>query len=147
VYKTTFYVVLVIALVTALYMGAYDFNHSVFEIVSTYLKTKNHTADSFVLIELRIPRILMAVLTGAALAVTGTSLQGLFKNSLALFDLIGITSGAVLFTDLTIVFCSAVMQLLTPYIRYTLLSIIAYIGALLTMWLVYKIATSNGRTH
>lgn len=55
VYKTTFYVVLVIALVTALYMGAYDFNHSVFEIVSTYLKTKNHTAICLYLLNCAFP--------------------------------------------------------------------------------------------
>ena len=109
VYKVSFFIVLLVALVTALYLGAYDFNHSVFEIVSTYFNTNTHTADSFVLIELRIPRILMAILTGAALAISGTSLQGLFKNPLASPDLIGITSGAVLFAALTIVFGSAVM--------------------------------------
>ncbi len=147
VYKLTFFIVLLVALVTALYLGAYDFNHSVFEIVSTYFKTKTHTADSFVLIELRIPRILMAILTGAALYITGTSLQGLFKNPLASPDLIGITSGAVLFAALTIVFGSAVIHFLPPFLSYTLLSIMAFLGALLTMWFVYKMATSNGKTH
>ena len=147
VYKVAFFIVLLVALVTALYLGAYDFNQSVFEIVSTYFNTKTHTADSFVLIELRIPRILMAILTGAALAISGTSLQGLFKNPLASPDLIGITSGAVLFAALTIVFGSAVMHLLPAFFRYVLLSVMAFIGALLTMWFVYKMATSNGKTH
>lgn len=147
VYKISFFVVLIIAFVTALYLGAYDFNQSVYEIISTYLKTKTHTADSFVLIELRIPRILMAILTGSALAISGTSLQGLFKNPLASPDLIGITSGAVLFAALTIVFGSTIMHLLPPFFRYTLLSIMAFLGALLTMLFVYKMATSNGKTH
>ena len=147
VYKVAFFIVLLVALVTALYLGAYDFNQSVFEIVSTYFNTNTHTADSFVLIELRIPRILMAILTGAALAISGTSLQGLFKNPLASPDLIGITSGAVLFAALTIVFGSAVMHLLPAFFRYVLLSVMAFIGALLTMWFVYKMATSNGKTH
>ncbi len=48
VYKVSFFIILLVALVTALYLGAYDFNHSVFEIVSTYFKTQTHTADSFV---------------------------------------------------------------------------------------------------
>lgn len=147
VYKVSFFIVLLVALVTALYLGAYDFKYSVFEIVSTYFNTKTHSADSFVLIELRIPRILMAILTGAALSICGTSLQGLFKNPLASPDLIGITSGAVLFAALTIVFGSSVMHLLPPIFRYLLLSIMAFIGALLTMWFVYKMATSNGKTH
>ncbi len=89
----------------------------------------------------------MAILTGAALSICGTSLQGLFKNPLASPDLIGITSGAVLFAALTIVFGSSVMHLLPPFLRYVLLSIMAFIGALLTMWFVYKMATSNGKTH
>src|SRR5690554_3563593 len=147
VYKAAFYLILIDALITALYLGAYDFNDSIYEIVSTYLKTGTHTPDSFVLIELRIPRILMAILTGAALAICGTSLQGLFKNPLASPDLIGITSGAVLFAALTIVFGSTIMHLLPPFFRYALLSIMAFIGALLTMVFVYKMATSNGKTH
>ncbi|MBA5793752.1 iron ABC transporter permease [Flavobacterium sp. xlx-214] len=147
VYKLAFFVLLTVAFVTALYLGAYDFNQSMVEIISTYLKTKTHTADSFVLIELRIPRILMAILTGAALAISGTSLQGLFKNPLASPDLIGITSGAVLFAALTIVFGSTVMHLLPAFFRYVLLSIMAFVGALTTMWFVYKMATSNGKTH
>ncbi|WCM41973.1 iron ABC transporter permease [Flavobacterium sp. CBA20B-1] len=147
VYKRLFYIVLLVALVTALYLGAYDFNTSITEIISTYFSTRTHTPDSFVLIELRIPRILMAILTGAALAISGTSLQGLFKNPLASPDLIGITSGAVLFAALTIVFGSAIMPLLPAFFRYILLSIMAFIGALLTMWFVYKMATSNGKTH
>lgn len=147
VYKAAFYLILIGALITALYLGAYDFKDSIYEIVSTYLKTGTHTPDSFVLIELRIPRILMAILTGAALAICGTSLQGLFKNPLASPDLIGITSGAVLFAALTIVFGSTIMHLLPPFFRYALLSIMAFIGALLTMIFVYKMATSNGKTH
>ena len=147
VYKGLFFTVLLVALVTALYLGAYDFNQSVLEIVGTYFKTNAHTPDSFVLIELRVPRILMAILTGAGLAISGTSLQGLFKNPLASPDLIGITSGAVLFAALTIVFGSAVMPMLPPFFRYVLLSIMAFVGALLTMWFVYKMATSNGKTH
>lgn len=147
VYKLTFFIILFVALVTALYLGAYDFNYSVFEIASTYFKTQTYTADSYVLIELRIPRILMAMLTGAALSITGTSLQGLFKNPLASPDLIGITSGSVLFAALTIVFGASIMHFLPPFFSYILLSIMAFIGALLTMWFVYRMATTNGKTH
>src|SRR5690606_19912134 len=104
VYKLTCFIVLLVALVTALYFGAYDFNHSVFEIVSTYFKTVTHSVDSFVLIVLRILRILMAIFTGAALSSTGTSLKGLFKCPLASPDLVGVSPGAVLFTAYTFVF-------------------------------------------
>ncbi|MGA3855001.1 iron chelate uptake ABC transporter family permease subunit, partial [Bacillus pumilus] len=50
--------------------------------------------NTFVLKTLRIPRTLLAVLVGAALAVSGLILQGLIRNPRALPDIIGITSGA-----------------------------------------------------
>lgn len=47
-----------------------------------------------ILVEIRLPRILMALLVGAALGVAGLILQGLVRNPLASPDVIGITSGA-----------------------------------------------------
>lgn len=147
VYKRLFYFILLVTLVAALYLGAYDFKGTIYHNLSTYLTANTHTPDTYVLIELRIPRILMAILSGVALAISGTSLQGLFKNPLASPDLIGITSGAVLFAALTIVFGSTLMFLLPSFLKYALLSIMAFLGALLTMLFVYKMATANGKTH
>lgn len=147
VYKYGFLGLLVIAIISALYFGAYDFSDSVPAILSTYFQTQEHSSDSYVLIELRIPRILMAILTGAGLAICGTSLQGLFKNPLASPDLIGITSGAVLFAAVTIVLGSAFMHHLPPFFRYALLSIMAFVGSLLTMIFIYRMATTNGKTN
>ena len=81
-------------------MGVYIFEkHSFIEIIQGIIAKDNSISDSdrFVLINLRLPRIVMAVLIGSALAVSGTCLQGMFKNPLATPDLIGITSGASLF--------------------------------------------------
>jgi len=49
-----------------------------------------------VLLELRIPRVLLAAFVGAALGVAGASLQGLFRNPLAEPQLIGVSAGAAL---------------------------------------------------
>lgn len=51
---------------------------------------------AFIIWELRLPRIMLAVLVGAALAVAGVILQGIVRNPLASPDVIGITSGAAL---------------------------------------------------
>nr|WP_297309061.1 iron ABC transporter permease [uncultured Flavobacterium sp.] len=147
IYKYAFLGLLVIAIISALYLGAYDFTEILPKIISTYLQTNEHSSDSYVLIELRIPRILMAIFTGAGLAICGTSLQGLFKNPLASPDLVGITSGAVLFAAITIVLGSTFMHLLPSFFRYAILSIMAFIGSLLTMIFVYRMATANGKTH
>lgn len=47
-----------------------------------------------ILLEIRLPRILMAILAGGALGLAGLLLQGLVQNPLASPDVVGITSGA-----------------------------------------------------
>src|SRR6478736_1571432 len=49
-----------------------------------------------VLWSIRLPRVILGVLVGAGLAISGASLQGLFRNPLADPTLIGISSGASL---------------------------------------------------
>jgi len=52
--------------------------------------------ERMVLLELRLPRVLLAASVGAALAMAGACLQGLFRNPLAEPQLIGVSSGAAL---------------------------------------------------
>ena len=49
-----------------------------------------------VLIDIRLPRVLFAVVAGAGLAVSGAAMQALFRNPLAEPGLIGITAGGAL---------------------------------------------------
>ncbi|MFL9837843.1 iron ABC transporter permease [Flavobacterium sp. ST-75] len=149
-YITSGILLLVTLAVVSLYMGVYAFEkHSVAELFSGILSGNSSISqsDRFVLLNLRLPRITMAVLIGSALAVSGTCLQGMFKNPLATPDLIGITSGASLFAALTIVLGSSFKQYIPEVFHFSLLSIMAFIGALLTMILVYRISTSNGKTN
>lgn len=149
-YITSGILLLVTLAVVSLYMGVYAFEkHSVAELFSGILSGHSSISqsDRFVLLNLRLPRITMAVLIGSALAVSGTCLQGMFKNPLATPDLIGITSGASLFAALTIVLGSSFKQYIPEVFHFSLLSIMAFIGALITMILVYRISTSNGKTN
>lgn len=59
--------------------------------------------DRIVLLRIRGPRVVMSGLTGAALAVAGAVMQGLFRNPLADPGLIGVSSGAALATACMIV--------------------------------------------
>lgn len=136
--------------VVSLYMGVYVFEkHSFYNIFRSII-IKDGTinpADEFVLMQLRLPRIVMAILIGSALAVSGTSLQGMFRNPLATPDLIGITAGASLFAAITIVLGSYIRPYIPEFLHYSLLSIMAFIGSLVTMITVYRISTQNGRTN
>ena len=51
---------------------------------------------SAVLVEIRLPRVVSALLIGASLAVSGAAMQGLFRNPLADPGLIGVSAGAAL---------------------------------------------------
>ena len=54
-------------------------------------------SQAHVLLAIRLPRVLMGALIGAALATAGAALQGLMRNPLADAGLIGVSSGAALF--------------------------------------------------
>lgn len=95
----------------------------------------NGTEDTdFVVNTLRLPRVISAILVGAALAMSGAIFQGLVRNALVSPDIIGINSGATLVATVWLVF---------GY-RYDLLAVAAFIGALITAGLIYGLAWSGG---
>lgn len=153
--KLSIYIVLSLLLlallaVVSLFMGVYVFEkHSVIEIVAGAINNDGSipNSDRFVLMDLRLPRIIMAILIGSALAVSGTCLQGMFRNPLATPDLLGITAGASLMAAITIVLGSHIRPYIPEAFHFSLLSIMAFIGALLTMILVYRMSTVDGRTN
>ncbi len=91
--------------------------------------------------QVRMPVVIGAALVGAALAVAGTLFQGMLRNPLADPYLIGTSSGAAL--GATIAF---VLPFDTVYgTFFPLTPLLAFVGALLTVLLVYAIARSDGR--
>lgn len=94
--------------------------------------------DSMIIWSLRLPRVVIAILVGSALAVAGALLQGIVRNPLTSPDIIGITGGASLGTVVFILYFSHVS------IRYMPLSAIA--GAFATAFLIYIFAYRRGIT-
>jgi iron complex transport system permease protein len=89
---------------------------------------------SFIINTLRLPRVLVAVLVGAALAVAGAILQGLTRNDLAAPDIIGINAGAGLAAvTLIVAFPSVPAAYIPPA---------AFVGALVVAVLLYVFAWS-----
>lgn len=97
-----------------------------------------------VLLQIRLPRILMAVLVGGGLGVTGAALQGLFRNPLVEPGLIGISSGGALFAVVFIVFGSSLPFL--GYFRDIGLPFFAFLGGLINTFLVYQMGSKGGKT-
>ena len=90
--------------------------------------------EATIILQIRLPRIILGVLVGAALSIAGTTMQGLFKNPMADPYIVGISSGAALGAISTIVFG------LTIFGMYTI-PLMAFIGAAAAIFLVYNIAS------
>ena len=136
--------------VVSLYTGVYVFEkHTIAETISGIFNNDGTVSDSdrFVIMDLRLPRIVMGILIGSALSVSGTCLQGMFRNPLATPDLLGITAGASLFAAITIVLGTYIKPYIPEVFHFSLLSIMAFIGALITMMLVYRMSTIDGKTN
>ncbi|AWV91080.1 iron ABC transporter [Bradymonas sediminis] len=95
---------------------------------------------------IRLPRVLLAALVGASLALAGASLQGLFRNPLADPGLIGISSGAASGAALALVAGWVLQPVLSWVPAWLLVPLAAFAGGVLATFVVYRIATFNGRT-
>ncbi|WP_291777039.1 iron ABC transporter permease [Cecembia sp.] len=97
-----------------------------------------------VLLQIRLPRLLLAMLVGGALGIAGAALQGLFRNPLVEPGLIGVSSGSALFAVIFIVFGSS-FTFLSALGKFGLVAF-AFIGGLLNTFLVYRLSSQAGKT-
>lgn len=98
--------------------------------------------QALVLLNIRLPRVLLGMLVGAGLAVSGAAMQGLFRNPLADPGLIGVSSGAALGAVTVIVLGAS----LSTALGAVLLPSAAFLGGAVATVVVYRLATSSGRT-
>src|SRR5947207_2319412 len=92
-----------------------------------------------VFFRLRLPRVLMAGMVGASLAMVGVALQALFRNPLADPFTLGVTGGASLGASVAIAFGLGLNLAGVP-----LIFIAAFGGATVSVLLVYRLARSGG---
>jgi len=100
-----------------------------------------------VLTNIRLPRVLMTLLIGAALGVSGASLQGLFRNPLVEPSLIGVSGGSAAAVVTIIVFGSAVLPALPVWLYSSVISIAAFAGGSVATFLVLRLSVSAGKTN
>ncbi len=95
--------------------------------------------DEVILMTIRLPRVLVAVLAGGGLALSGAVMQGLFRNPMADPGVVGVSAGAAL---------GSVIALYAGWAAASVLWLpaCAFAGGLLCAFLVYAIATTRGRT-
>lgn len=100
--------------------------------------------EAAVIMHIRLPRLVLGMLIGAALAVAGAALQGLFRNPLADPGLIGVSSGAALAAVAVIVL--GVPPLADGELASLALPLAAFAGGAAATVLVYKLASVGGQT-
>ncbi|MEM5985350.1 FecCD family ABC transporter permease [Corynebacterium hesseae] len=87
---------------------------------------------------IRLPRLVLGLLVGAALGVAGTLMQAIFANPLAEPSIIGVTSGAGVGAAVAIVFNLTFARTFTA-------PALAFLSALLVTFIIYQLARHNGR--
>jgi len=102
--------------------------------------------DRIIIYEIRLPRLLLGVLVGAALAVSGAVMQGLFRNPLADPGLVGVSSCACLGAVSMIVVGPTILGSFNAALGALALPIMAFVGGLVTTFILYQVATRQGQT-
>ena len=133
---SVFLVILAIVLVSAFSIGSFDFS------LISLLIGDTTQLENTIFYEIRIPRVILASLVGASLAISGACLQGLFRNPLADPGLIGVSAGAALGASIVIVFGSTIFS---KFILSTfLLPLAACVGSGIVIFLLFLLTKGFG---
>lgn len=136
---------LIAAVLTAAAVGAAGL--SLGEVFRALIALIQHGADATgafpdwaprLLLDLRLPRIVLALIVGAALSTAGACFQGLFRNPLAEPYLLGVSAGAGLGATVAIVWKPM------PSLGIFTLPLFAFVGAIGAALLVYRLANFGG---
>lgn len=116
--------VLIVAALVSVLIGRYEIDLS---------HIKDDTNIATVLFNIRLPRIALACMVGAALSVSGTAYQGVFQNALASPDILGASSGAAFGAALAILLGGSTVSI----------TLSAFFFSLLTVFLSWLISTKG----
>lgn len=101
--------------------------------------------EKLVLLDIRLPRLLLGMFVGAALAVSGAMMQGLFRNPLADPGLIGVSSGAALAAVATIALGNGILAFALKPLGVYALPFTAFLGGVATTVLLVAVVNRHGQ--
>ncbi|CAA9380817.1 iron chelate uptake ABC transporter family permease subunit [uncultured Nocardioides sp.] len=137
---------LLLGLLVALDLALGDFPLPVAEVLTTLLG-QGDAGQEFIVLDLRLPQTLVAVLTGAALGLSGALTQTFARNPLASPDILGVTEGAAAGAVAVIVLTGVTGYsggLVGGTLQAVGLPLAAFVGALLTATLLYVLSWRRG---
>ena len=143
---------LVLAVISLFSLATGASDASAVSVISDWLFPRSAGADALsardaiIIYDIRLPRLVMGIFIGTALAVSGAVMQGLFRNPLADPGLIGVSSGASLGAVSIIVLGGTMLAPLTAVFGTFSLPLAAFAGGLVVTFVLYVISTRQGRT-
>ncbi|MEJ2051586.1 MAG: iron ABC transporter permease, partial [Calditrichota bacterium] len=126
----------VLVLFTTPFIGSQSLNYHQ---VLAYLHQVK-TPDGIIFFRIRLPRVILALITGASLSLAGVVFQSLLRNPLATPYTLGVSAGGALGAVTMIK-----LGLAFTFLGFTTIQIAAFIGSLLTIILVYFLSRKTGR--
>jgi iron complex transport system permease protein len=102
---------------------------------------------SGIFLTLRVPRVLLAGITGAVLGVSGTLMQGLFRNPIVEPGLVGTSAGAAFGAALVIVVGGRVAQDMASHLGSFAVPLVAFVFSFAATLFVYRISVTAGKVN
>lgn len=99
-------------------------------------------AQEVIVLQIRLPRVLLAILVGGGLSIAGVLFQVILRNPLADPYIIGVSSGASLGATLALLFFIPM-----GWGGFSILPLFAFTGAILATFVVYRVGMVRGRLH
>lgn len=145
-------VLMVLAVVLSLSLGATGISlDAVPRVLADYVSNEMPTSpeairERLVILEIRLPRTMLGLLVGSALALSGAVMQGLFRNPLADPGLIGVSGGAALAAVAMIALADGFLSPVADLLGAFAVPVCAFVGGLVTTAVLQQIATRAGYT-
>lgn len=125
----------------SLMMGTYQM--SIQDVIQTFLGQGDRLQE-FTIYQSRLPRIVLAIIVASALAVSGTLLQAVTRNSLAEPGMIGMNAGAALFVVIFISLKTNAYYSTLSMSNVVVMPFVAMIGSIVALLLIYAFAYRKG---
>lgn len=140
-FMTIFVSFLFISMMSSLTLGAMDI--SVKDSLSALLPIPSLLPEyiQVIILQVRLPRTLLAIAVGGILAMCGAVMQALFRNPLADPGIIGVSAGASLGAALPLVFFGSIIEHL-PFLGFASVPLFAFMGGAGATFAVYYLGTS-----
>ena len=99
-----------------------------------------------VFLSLRLPRVLLSAITGAVLGISGSLMQGLFRNPIVEPGLAGTSAGAALGAALVFVLGGASLSITAP-LGAMAVPVFAFVGGFVATMIVYRVSSAFGKVN